>query len=102
MKYQGNIGVRSDIPVETSPGIHEITISDVLVTGDLFPNRTSWQNHGQSSANLNMVLSVLPPGLPVKWSNVVYAVVDGTKWSVVGYQHERPRIKLTLGGPYNE
>ena len=49
-----------------------------------------------------MILSILTPETTdIKFSEIVYVEYESEKWSVVGIEHERPRVKLTLGGIYN-
>lgn len=101
MRFRGHIGIQSEA-IEIQPGIYTSEIREVLINGDIYPRKTTWPESKMSGASLNMILSILTPETTdIKFSEIVYVEYESEKWSVVGIEHERPRVKLTLGGIYN-
>ena len=101
-KFRGSIGIDRG-SVESSPGIFEPLIEDVEVTGELRNPTASWRGHEQrDTVSARHVLSIVTPeDSIIDFSEVVYVIWQGQKWSVVSIQYKRPRIELTLGGKYN-
>ncbi len=101
-RYLGTIGIKRGSE-ETSPGIHDITIEDVEVTGEIRNVGAKWQNAGmRDSVTARHVLSIVTPeDSMIDFTEVVYIVWQGRKWSVINIEYKRPRVELRLGGLYN-
>jgi hypothetical protein len=97
------IGIKTPA-VETSPGIFEEAITETIVSGDMEykPIRWSVDELAQDSARLNHTFSFISRGsVKEDFSNAVYLVYQGKKWTVSTISYLSPRIKFTLGGIYN-
>lgn len=102
-KFWGIIGIKRG-SVETDPGIFEESIEEVKVAGEMRNLSARWQGHEQrDTVSAKHVLSIVTPedSMQIDFTEVVYVVWQGRKWSVVAIQYNRPRIGLTLGGLYN-
>ncbi len=101
-KFRGSIGIDRGSN-ETSPGIFEPSIEEIEVTGEMRNQSARWQGHEQrDTVSARHVLSIVTPESSIiDFAEVVYAVWQSRKWSVVSIQYKRPRIELTLGGLYN-
>lgn len=101
-RYRGSIGINRD-PVETAPGIFTAVIDEVEVSGEIRSIGARWQNaEMRDSVVARHVLSIVTPeDSIINFTEVVYIVWQGRKWSVVSIEYKRPRIELTLGGLYN-
>ena len=101
-RYWGPIGVGRD-PVETAPGVLKQVIEEVEVTGEMRQLSVRWPQAGmRDGLSAQHVLSIVTPeDSDIDFTEVVYIVWQGRKWSVTSIQYKRPRIELTLGGLYN-
>lgn len=101
-KFWGPIGIKRGSR-ETDPGIFEEVIEEVEVAGEMRNLRTRWQGHEQrDTVSAKHILSVVTPeDSIIDFTEVVYVVWQGRKWSTVAIQYKRPRVELTLGGLYN-
>lgn len=102
-KFYGAIGY-ADMS-KTAPGVYRETITERNYTGDVLKN-TSKRRDGEnlnSNISLDNQLSIVAD--PFAYANfylIRYVVWMGTKWQVTSVDVDRPRLKLTLGGVYNE
>ncbi len=101
-KFSGFIGINRG-KTETAPGIFEPIIEEVKVVGEIRNQVARWQSHEQrNTVSARHVLSIVSPeDSIIDFSEVVYIIWQGRKWSSVAIQYKRPRIELTLGGIYN-
>ena len=101
-KFSGSIGINRGA-IETAPGIFEPTIEEVEVVGEIRNQVARWQSHEQrDTVSARHVLSIVTPeDSIIDFTEVVYIIWQGRKWSAVAIQYKRPRIELTLGGLYN-
>ncbi len=101
-KFSGTIGIKRD-DIETAPGIFESTIEEVEVVGEIRNQVARWQGHEQrETVSARHVLSIVTPeDSIIDFTEVVYIIWQGRKWSAVAIQYKRPRVELTLGGLYN-
>jgi hypothetical protein len=101
-KFRGSIGIDRG-SIETDPGIFEPSIEEVEVTGEIRTQTARWQGHEQrDTVSARHVLSIVTPESSIiNFTEVVYVVWQGQKWSVRAIQYKRPRVELSLGGVYN-
>ena len=102
-KFSGSIGINRGA-IETAPGIFDPSIEEVEVVGEIRNQVARWQSHEQrDTVSARHVLSIVTPedSMQIDFTEVVYIIWLGRKWSVVAIQYKRPRIELTLGGLYN-
>jgi hypothetical protein len=102
-KFAGKIGIQGDL-IETSPGIWENPIREEKIIGDMERKPLRWRSGELShdSATANHVLSfIASQKLLPDIMNVLWVEWNNKKWSVKNIEHEKPRVRLTLGGAYN-
>ena len=101
-KFWGPIGINRG-PVQTAPGILEVVIEELEVSGEMRQLQLRWpQARMQEGLSANHVLSIVTPeDSDIDFTEVVYIVWQSRKWSVTSIQYKRPRVELTLGGLYN-
>lgn len=102
-KYFGLIGYVSTI--ETSPGIWEEQIINREYYGDVVRYSSNYSKG--LSINDNVLLSIELSVIADSFAfdniyNIKYATFGGAKWKVESITPEYPRLRLTLGGLYNE
>ena len=101
-RFLGPIGI-SRGPVQTAPGIFKKSIEEVDVKGEMRQMSLGWPQAGmREGLSAKHVLSIVTPeDSDIDFTEVVYIVWHGRKWSVTSIQYKRPRIELGLGGLYN-
>lgn len=103
-RYFGSVGYV--LPRETSPGV--IQYDEVVEReyyGDLI--RSIQKNEAgeglNDDLNINQDISILADEYAYLHSQFIkYATMFGVKWKVKSIEVSRPRIKLSLGGVYND
>lgn len=100
-KYAGMIGYESR--VETSPGVWSPVITEVKMTGDVLKLSKSSSSNEQVNEDIilqNRLSVIAGPYAYENFMNIRYATWLGTRWRVTGVEIERPRLIISLGGPY--
>lgn len=101
-RFYGKVGY--GIPVNTSPGVTDLQISEISYYGDVISNyyRHETSEGVNDDLNISNRISILADAYAFSHcSNIRYVVLDGEKWKVTGIERARPRLILTLGGVYN-
>lgn len=93
--------LRSD--VETEPGIFVNQIEEITVNGDIRSEKAGWGNmQANDTISLKHILSIITPeDSVIDFTEAVYVVWQGRKWSVVTIDYRRPRVELGMGALYN-
>ena len=102
-KWCGNIGYSETVEVE--PGLWEEQITVRPYFGELITDRRKRQASGNVNDDINLanVISILADPFAVQnCSKMVYAEVMGAKWKITDIEVQHPRLKLTVGGVWNE
>lgn len=103
-RWFGKIGFNT-VSEENGSGIFSATITEKDYYGDMTYNKVAVQNGLgiNGTLQMNSVISILcDPYAHQNHERIVYATLHGTKWSVTAIEFEGKRLKLTLGGVYNE
>lgn len=102
-KYYGAIGYAET--VETKPGVWKEQITERMYSGDLLRNSRRFQSSDKLNDDLNIsneISIVADPYANQNFHLMRYAEFMGTKWKITDIEVEYPRLRLTLGGVYNE
>ncbi len=104
-KFYGNIGFVGT--VDNGHGVYESVSEERFYTGDLTRNNKRWQK--AEGLNDDLVLSnevsiVCDDFINANSQMIKYVTINGndTKWKVNTIMMEYPRIRLEIGGVYNE
>ena len=104
-KFYGTIGFVGT--VDNGHGVYLPVNDDRFYTGDLFRNNKRWQNG--EAVNDDLVLSNEISIVADSFANehaqmIKYVTINGSdvKWKVNTIMMEYPRIRLEIGGVYNE
>lgn len=102
MKFRGVIGIRRGFN-EISPGVYSPVIDEVEVFAELRQVGLSWSQQSQGDGlKAKHVVSMIPPEKDdVYFTEVVYVIWRGQKWSITSITEKPPRVEYTLGGLYN-
>lgn len=104
MRFFGKVGFA--ITEETSPGVWEDTIQERSYYGNAEKIRSRWEKSESLNNDLkiNTEISILAdPFAHEKFPYIKYVNFMGHNWSITDVDiTDSPRIKLTLGGLYNE
>lgn len=101
-KWCGKIGF-AEIN-ETSPGIHTEEIIIRKYYGDVTRNSRRLQSSENLNDDINIsneISIVADPYAELNFHKMRYAEFMGAKWKITNVEHERPRLKLSVGGLYN-
>lgn len=101
MKFSGRVGIATER--ETSPGVFEETIEPRNCRGDLI-RLTRRMNTSPVVPGLSMGNTfsfIADPYILDNFFNIRYVEWKGVKWSATSVELQRPRILVTVGGPYN-
>ena len=102
-KWFGNIGFAET--KETAPGVWEEIITVKPYYGDLLQNMRRLEAPDKVNDDItisNEISIVSDPYVGQNFHSIRYAEFMGTKWKVTSISVEFPRLRLTLGGVYNE
>lgn len=102
-KYFGKIGFAE--PTETAPSVYDDVIVEREYYGDM--TRVTRQLQGTDHLNDNINISnelsiVSDPYAMNHFFSIRYATYAGVKWKVTNVEVEYPRLRLSLGGVYND
>lgn len=101
MKFSGHVGIA--VERETSPGVFEETIEPRNCRGDLI-RLTRRMNTTPVVPGLSMGNTfsfIADPHTLDNFFNIRYVEWKGIKWAATSVELQRPRILVTVGGPYN-
>lgn len=101
MKFSGRVGIA--VERETSPGVFEETIEPRNCRGDLI-RLTRRMNTSPVVPGLSMGNTfsfIADPYTLDNFFNIRYVEWKGVKWAATSVELQRPRILVTVGGPYN-
>lgn len=102
-KFFGAIGYAET--VETTPGVWEEKITERNYYGDLIRNSRRLQSSEQLNDDINIsneISIVSDPYANANFHSMRYVEFMGAKWKITNIEVQYPRLKLTLGGLYNE
>lgn len=103
-RWFGKIGFNT-VSEENGNGIYSTSIVEMNYYGDMVYRKVAVQNGLgiNGTLQMNSVISIIcDPFAHKNFERIVYATVHDTKWSVTSIEFEDKRLKLTLGGVYNE
>lgn len=92
--------------VEQSPGVYVPKVTERTYHGDILARRVRLEETSETT-NTNFTLNndisiVADKFAKEKLGFMQYVVLYGTKWKITSATIEYPRIKLTIGGMFNE
>lgn len=101
-KFYGAIGFGHT--VETSPGIHEMVITEKTYYGDVVRNARKLEDVGNVIQDItvqNSISIVADAYATENFLAMKYISWSGVLWTVRDVEVQRPRLLLRLGGVYN-
>ncbi len=101
-KFAGQVGYVSD--VETSPGVWTAVDNPRYMRGDIIRQTSKAQNDNKVNSDVIFNHRVSLVGDAYAFDNyyqIKWIEVDGHKWKVDSVEVQRPRIIVSLGGPWN-
>ena len=101
-RFYGPIGISTTS--ETSPGVHEETITEKNYKGDILRDTRRWEKTQQVNDDLvvsNRISIVADAYAYANFSAMRYVKWEGILWKISSIEIQRPRLILTLGGIYN-
>lgn len=101
-KFYGAIGYGET--VETSPGVHQVVITEYMYYGDVIRNSRGLQEAQAVNPNLtvgNSISIVADAYAREHFFAIRYVSWQGIRWVVSDVQVDAPRLLLRLGGVYN-
>ena len=102
-KWYGAIGYSET--VETKPGVWKEQITERMYSGDLLRNTSRFQNTDKLNDDINVLNEISIVADPYANQNfhfMRYIEFMGTKWKISNVEVQYPRLRLTIGGEYNE
>jgi hypothetical protein len=101
-RFYGKVGY--GVTVETSPGVHEDQITEVVYSGDVVRNSLKFRE-GESVNNdlsvSNSISIVADAYANAHFFAIRYVEWAGALWAVSEVEVQSPRLLLRLGGVYN-
>lgn len=101
-KFHGSIGFVQTM--ETKPGIWEDVVTEMLYKGDILRNTQQMQSSDEiiPEFNINMRFSIILDAYALaNLQYIRFVEYEGSFWSVVSVEIQRPRLILTARGVYN-
>ena len=102
-KWFGVIGFAET--VETKPGVWKEQITEREYYGDMNRNTRRLQSTDQLNDNINIsneLSIVADPFANENFHSIRYVEYMGVKWKISDVEVQYPRLRLTIGGVYNE
>ncbi len=102
-KFRGKIGFVKD--VETTPGVWEPVVTEKMARGDIIRLDRRWDKPNEVEDHLTIseeISIVVSSYIKDNLSYIKYVEYLGVKWRVTSITPAYPRIRLSLGGEYNE
>lgn len=103
MVWYGAIGIANE--EETSPSVYTSVIEERMYYGEVYHLSASRQQGSGVNDDLRLtqeVSIIADPYLTAHYGQLVYLALDGVKWKIVSVRVDRPRLRLSLGGVWNE
>lgn len=103
-KFFGTIGFNEGT-VETSPGIWEPKIVEHQYYGDLVRNSRRLQSSDKLNDDINIsneISIVSDPYANANFHSMLYIEFMNAKWKITDVEVQYPRLKLSIGGLYND
>lgn len=102
-RFSGKVGfIRTE---ETKPGVYMPVSTERKYRGDMLSRKIRFDN-GEGTIkdfSLNNDVSIVADKFSRENLGYIrYVVLNGLKWEVLSATIEHPRIRLSLGGLYNE
>lgn len=104
MKFYGIIGFLEE-EAEVCPGVWKPVIVEKPYIGEVLRNTRRLQISDKQNGDLTTTnqISILSDLYARKnWQTILYVIWNGVKWIVSEVEVLYPRLKLSLGGVYNE
>lgn len=104
MKFFGTVGFWEG-DVETSQDVWSPNIVEKRYTGDVLQENRRFQTDSSQNDNftVNNQISILSDLYALQnWASIRYVEWNNTKWKVTSVEVNYPRIKLSIGGQWNE
>lgn len=102
-RFSGKVGfIRTE---ETKPGVWLPVTTERKYRGDTLSRKIRFDSAEGTVKNLSLnndISIVADKFARESLGYIRYVVVDGIKWEVLSATIEHPRIRLSLGGIYNE
>lgn len=101
-KYAGLVGYVTQ--EQTAPSVWSPVEYPKRMKGDIIRQSSSTQNDDKINSDLTLNHRVSLIGDAYAFSsyfNIKWIEIDGRKWEVTSVEVQRPRIIVTLGGPWN-
>lgn len=103
MRWHGLIGFEN-VSEENNSGIYSPTITEKTYSGDQYAYKAIYRSGSNPNGSIttNTTISIyVNPWLSKNYDRIVYATIQGVKWSVSEVDlTDCRRLKLTLGGRY--
>ena len=102
-KWYGVIGYAET--VEVRPGVWKDQITKRMYSGDLLRNTSRFQAADKLNDDINIsneISIVSDPYANQNFHLMRYVEFMGTKWKITNVEVLYPRLRLTIGGEYNE
>lgn len=101
-KYAGLVGYV--VQEQTAPSVWTPVETPKRMKGDIIRQSASTQNDDKvnSDITLNHRVSLIGDAYAFSsYFNIRWIEIDGHKWEVTNVEVQRPRIIVSLGGPWN-
>lgn len=101
-KFAGLVGYVTE--EETVPGVWSQVVTPRRMRGDMLRQASSRQNDDKVNSDITLSHRVSLVGDAYAFGNyysIKWIEVDNYKWEVTSVEVQRPRIIVTLGGPWN-
>lgn len=102
-KFYGVIGFVET--VETKPGVWKEQKTERMYSGDIIRNTSRFQSADKLNDDINVANDfsiVADPYARDNFHLMRYIEFMGTKWKIINVEVQYPRLRLTVGGVYNE
>ena len=102
-KFSGKVGFCKS--QETTPGVWRGVVTEKQYYGDILRNYVRQFPTDRVNPNItlnNRISIIIDPYAMENAQYIVYAVLNGTKWSVYDIDIQYPRMILTLGDVYTQ
>ena len=102
MRFHGKVGFGDT--VETSPGVHEDSITEFSAFGEVvqgFIKSNDGENLNKDVSVSNMISIIASREVQKHALNIRYLEWEGVRWSITSVEFQPPRLLVRLGEVYN-
>lgn len=102
-RFHGNVGYGIDTEVEQD--VWEKVIEEHEYYGDVSYNRMAIEQNKSINGSISVTHTINIVADPFAFENmynIMYVEYMGVKWQVSAIEVHRPRLRLSLGGRYND